>query len=287
MKRKIAICIAAIMAAALIYVPVMADGEDLAGTWYAQSMEQDGSIIDGSVMAAMGMSVTLTLNEDGTAALSMADQENTCTWEGTSLIMEDHTVPMEVADGTLTIDQNGAKMVFTKEPPKAADTSLAPVIENPELSDFDGTWNAVTYYAFGLPLPIKISMGSDFTMVIKEGNVAYTERIYDLNNNSKLTETIEKEFTAKLDENGTLFVDFNGEEVLKNVVPGSSGIRLTLHEGDTLSGEIPELTETMEMIAAMSQGDENSEAETAEGSSDGSSSGDMEMSAYIIFEKAE
>jgi len=297
MKKRIALLLAALMIASLISVPVMAAEANLAGTWYAQSMEMDGTAVDGSTMASMGMSFTLTLNEDGTAVLSMNDQEKECTWEGSTLIVNEEPAQMELVDGTIRIEINGAALVFGKEAPSAASVSLAPAVQNPELSDFNGTWNAVTYFAMGIPLPIKIGMSMEFCFRIEDGAVAFTQMDYDLNNNSELTGTIEKEFTATLNDDGTLFVDFNGEEdILKNIYPGGSGMRLTLHEDGQMTGEIPEMTEAMELLAAMSQAQENTDAEAAdaadapaeeESASDGSSSGGEAMSAYIIFEKAE
>ena len=43
MKKRIALLLAALMIASLISVPVMAAEANLAGTWYAQSMEMDGT----------------------------------------------------------------------------------------------------------------------------------------------------------------------------------------------------------------------------------------------------
>lgn len=289
MKKRIVLLLAAMMVSALISVPVMAEEADLAGTWYALSMEQDGMQMDASVLAAMGMSITMTLNEDGTAVLAMGDQETECTWEGQTLITEANELPMELNDGELTIDQNGAIMIFSKEAPEITEFSMAPAVEDPELSDFNGSWNTVTYVMLGIPMPIKLGASTEINLQIEDGKVAYTEMIYDLNtSSSEPTETIEKEFTATLEDGGILFVDFNEETVLSHILSGSSGIRLTLHEDGKLSGEIPELTETMEMFAAMSQGEENTDAEAADeaGSSGGSSSGEA-LSAYLVFEKAE
>jgi len=296
MKKLISLLLAVILVSALISVPVMAAQEDLAGTWYAHSIESDGTMMEGSLLASLGMVVTLTLNEDGTAVLSMAGQEIECTWEGETLILNESPVPIELTDGELKIEPNGSAIIFGKTAPEAADVSLAPVVENPELSDFDGTWNAVTYFAMGFPLPMKLSTATDCSLQIKDGAVAYTELNYDLNDTSEPINTIEKEFTAALGDDGTLFVDFNDEKVLVNIVPGSSGIRLTLHEDGKLTGDIPELTETMQMLSGASQAGENTDAQAAdasdapsdaEGSSGGSSSGGESMSAYIIFEKAE
>lgn len=289
MKKRMAIMLAALMVSALISMPVMAEEADMAGTWYVQSMEMDGTQMDASVLALMGISYTLDLNEDGTAVLAMGEQKLEGTWDEEGLNTGANIVPLELVDGELKIDQNGGVMIFSREAAEAEEFSMAPVVENPELSDFNGNWNAVTFVTLGVPLPIKLSAATDINLQIQDGAVAYTEMIYDLNNNSELTETIEKEFTATLGDDGTLFVDFSDEHVLINIVGGASGIRLTLHEDGTISGDIPELLETMEMLAAMSQESENTDAEAAaeeEGSSDGSSGGEL-LSSYFVFEKAE
>ena len=287
MKKIIALLAACLMIMTMITGFTMAAEEDVVGTWYAQSMEQDGQKVDASILASLGMDIVITLDEDGTATMKMAGQEMTGTWSDGTIVFNDSPTQFELVDGQMKMGMNGAELILGKEPPEAMDVNLAPAVENPELSDFNGTWNAAAYVTMGMPLPLNM-MGTELSLDIKDGKAAYKEKTFDLNNPEDTNE-IEKEFSAKLDDDGTLFVDFDGEEVLSLVAPGSSGIRLTLHEDGRISGEIPEVTEAMKMFAESSSGDENENAEGAEGTEgdSSSSSGESMLDVYIIFLKAE
>ena len=272
-----------------------AEDDDLIGTWYVLRMEQDGQTMDASVMASMGMEITAQFNEDGTGIISMAGQEIEGTFADGVFYKDDQEIPLVITDGLLEIENGGAKMVFSHEKPDTT-FSLAPVVEDPAPEDFEGVWSATTCMEFGIPMPISM-MGEVISMEIKDGAVLYTESTFDLNAPDEVESAIEKEFTAEFQPDGTLYVDFDGESVMNNILSGPTGIYLTLHEDGKLSGEIPELTETMELLASMSAESENGEAEEAEsadsvdagdeGTSDGSSPGGMSTDAYILFEKAE
>lgn len=291
MKKLTAILIAVMMTAAMLAGAVTAAETDVTGIWYALSMEQDGIEMDAATLASMGMTITLTLNEDGTASLEMYGQAQEGTWTDSMIEFQDSPIPFEVVDGQLRIAQEGFSILFGREMPEALDTSLAPAVEHPEPGDFNGSWSAAVYIFFGMPLPVQM-MGTDFSMDIQDGTVLFTETDYDLENNNEVTGTIEETFTAVLEDAGTLFVDFAGEEVLTKIGVTGSGIRLTLHEDGRISASIPELDETMEMLAALSADSESTEAEAeaADGADEeegGSSSGEGSLSAYFILMPAE
>lgn len=314
MKKMIAVLIAALMLATTVFAgAALAADEDPTGVWYMQSMKQDGTEMDASILTSMGMSMTLTLNEDGTASMSMTGQEEiqegTWSFDGTTGVLsfgneltftvEDDTIIMEQPSDSLEEGMEPAVVVFGREPAEAASVSLAPAVEDPELSDFNGTWNATTYVAFGLPLPLSMS-GADITMTLDEGKAQVTAITKDLNNHSEVIDTKEEEFAAELTNDGTLYVDFEGVAILEALQLEGSGIYLTLHEDGRLSGEIPEVTESMKAMSEMSAESENQAAEGAEsaepaegeGESEGEadssgSSGGSALEAYLIFEKAE
>ena len=301
MKKIIAILVAAILTLSMSAGFVMAAEEELTGVWYAQSMESEGLTMDASTLASMGMNITVTLNEDGTAVVAMAGQAMEGVWDEEGIDVNESKIPYQLVDGQLIVENGGSTLVLGREEPEALDTTLAPVVENPEISDFDGVWNPLTYVNMGFALPTMI-MGFDISLDIKNGEVALTEVHYDLADNFAETEKIEKNLTAQLNDDGTLFVSFDGEELLTSMVNGASGIVLTLHEDGRMSGEIPELNEQMKMIEEMLADSENESAEENEsaddaeggvsvgvdtGASDGSSSGGFSMTAYLIFEKAE
>ena len=295
MKKLTALLAAFVMMFALITGSAMASEEDLTGIWYCELMEQDGQVVDGATMASMGMVTTVTLNEDGSAVLSMSGVDTEGTWTDGAIEINGNSVPFEINDGKMTIGDTENTMILGREEPVPVDLTMAPAVEDPELSDLNGTWNVTSYVAMGLSLPLKTVSGIDVSIDFQDGTAVYKETDYDTETHTEVTGTIELEIPAEIDEDGTIFLDFGGEKALESISPGASGIRLTLHEDGRISGEIPELNETLEMLKGYSEAVQNESAEEAEGteaeeeggSSGGSSSGEEMFTAFFIFEKAE
>ena len=128
MKRLTAVLFAAIMMMTAVFTgAAMADEkEDITGTWYIQSMVQDGVEMDASFLSSMGMSMILTLNEDGTAAMEMSGQEaQEGAWSLEDGIIDFGTeVPIILEDGKLVMSADGQSIVFSREQPEAEDVSL-------------------------------------------------------------------------------------------------------------------------------------------------------------------
>ena len=78
----------------------------------------------------LGITVTLELNEDGTAALVIFGEKAEGEWEAKSATegtfkAEDAAVDMKIADGKLTMEQNGEKLVFEKAEAAAGSSAAA------------------------------------------------------------------------------------------------------------------------------------------------------------------
>ena len=261
MKKLTALLAAFVMMFALITGSAMASEEDLTGIWYCELMEQDGQVVDGATMASMGMVATVTLNEDGSAVLSMSGVDTEGTWTDGAIEINGNSVPFEINDGKMTIGDTENTMILGREEPVPVDLTMAPAVEDPELSDLNGTWNVTSYVTMGLSLPLKIVSGIDVSIVFQDGTAVYKETDYDTETHTEVTGTIELEIPAEIDEDGTIFLDFGGEKALESISPGASGIRLTLHEDGRISGEIPELNETLEMLKGYSEAAQNESAE--------------------------
>ena len=309
MKKMIAVLIAVMMLATTAFAGVaMAAGEeDLTGTWYLHSMKQGGQEIDASVLSSMGMNMTLTLNEDGSATMEMTGQEEiqegTWTADGNSGVLafgnnldftlEDELIYVQQPAETVEEGQEAQVMVFGREAGEV-DLTLAPAVEDPQLSDFNGDWNCTTEVTFGIPLPMYL-MSSELTMTIEDGKAAVSAASSDLNS-GEITDATEGEFDAELTEDGTLYIDLGDSGILELLQMTGSTIVLTLREDDTMTGEIPEMTESLKVLSEMSAESENTEAEEAEtaeaaegegDSGDSDSSGGTGMDIYLVFEKAE
>ena len=114
--------------------PVGDEGAAYLGTWYGQTMEMDGSTLS---LADFGIVMQLTLNEDGTAALFDGEEEDTGAWTvsgGVALI--DGTQAVLQADGTLCMEEDGAKIIFTREGEASAPVAPAET-EQPAAGDAD------------------------------------------------------------------------------------------------------------------------------------------------------
>ena len=106
--------------------------EAFAGTWDLTSMSQNGDSTgseDIQMLAALGMKVTLSLNEDGTAQLVVFDTTMSGTWEAIDMAtatatLDGQSVDMTVDEGgQLTLSESGSTMTFTKG--KAASSASA------------------------------------------------------------------------------------------------------------------------------------------------------------------
>ena len=94
-------------------VPVGPEGEPYLGVWNGQTMEMEGSTFS---LTDFGIVMQLTLNEDGTATLFDGEEEDTGAWTvsgGVALI--DGTQAVLQADGTLCMEEDGAKIIFTRD----------------------------------------------------------------------------------------------------------------------------------------------------------------------------
>lgn len=307
MKKIIAIVFAVIMLFTAAFAgPVFAEGEDdLTGVWNIQSMEQGGMKMEGALLSLMGMEVTLTLNEDGTAALTMNGESKEGTWtvDGVEGILDfgEAQLPFTVGEGTLSIEQDGMTMNMSRDDAGNADAELAPAVTDPKLADFNGTWNAVSYVALGIPIPLE-TMGANITLIIEDGKIAVSglftgtgegeeaEAEEAAEAEEETAQTLDVVFDAELKEDGVLYLDFAGSDILGQIGMEASGINLTLHEDGRMSGRIPEVTEALSSLSTLTEETGDAEAEgTGDSSADseGGSSGSESMDMYLILEKAE
>lgn len=144
MKKKLGLIAAAILSLAFcFYLSGCGKGvsseavESLSGKWEINSVEsedeaQQTSAADASLMRQMGLSVTLELNEDGTASMDVFGEVSEGEWtakEANSgvLSIKDQKVNIELDEnGLLRLSQNGAVLVFqrpTSDSPKTTDGS--------------------------------------------------------------------------------------------------------------------------------------------------------------------
>ena len=160
MKKLLATLIALTMLVSAVVCGAVAETADITGEWY------------GSVF---GLSMTMTLNEDGTYTLSMTGEEaepGTWSFDGTTLTLDEGSEGESAFayDGeSLSASMEGMDFVFTREP--IATFEPAPARTDAALEEFSGSWNATTIGIMGMYLSpdvigAGISLDIDGTTVV-------------------------------------------------------------------------------------------------------------------------
>ncbi|MBR0405092.1 MAG: hypothetical protein IJI68_07830 [Eggerthellaceae bacterium] len=103
--------------------------EAFAGTWDLTGMTQNGDSTDSEdiqMLSALGMKVTLSLNDDGTAKLLVFDSTMSGTWEAVdattaTATLDGQSVDMTISEsGELTLSESGSTMTFKKGEAKSS-----------------------------------------------------------------------------------------------------------------------------------------------------------------------
>ena len=116
MKKLSALLLAAVL---LLSAAGYAEATDLLGDWYLNTIVMEGT----SVSAAdMGYEMTMSLNEDGTVHIDAMGEAEEGTWkeEGGNVVIDTEYEAMTFTvgdDGSLTVDEGGVIMIFTREAP--------------------------------------------------------------------------------------------------------------------------------------------------------------------------
>lgn len=171
MKKTVAILLVLSLALAGMATAALATGDaGVAGIWYLDTLEMNGATVRA---ADMGLSITMTLNEDGTVVLEATGEEpETGTWTlaGDILTIDDgvEQIPFTWADGTLSGTMMGLTMTFTTE--QGTGFVPAPGVAATDAAEFDGDWVGVQVYTGGAAFPFEGS-GIEMLAVVSAGNV--------------------------------------------------------------------------------------------------------------------
>ena len=273
-KTILAILIGTVMIVTVIYAgTALAAGENnLEGVWYVESISQDGQTMDAAALSAMGMNMVLTLNADGTATLDALGSVSEGSWTDATISINGSDIPYALQDGTLILEQDGQTMKLSREETEAETFELAPAVEDPELSDFNGEWKATLMMSFGMQIPMDM-VSSDISLSIDDGKVILTKAVIDQTNGGEVLESSDVECDSELTEDGTLHVDFKGADVFRSYdFSICKDMYLTLREDGKMSGAIPD----------MDSGESSGESAANESADDSS---EDEVGTYLVFER--
>ena len=179
MKRKLTLLLACLMALTMALTGA-AESLSPVGSWTLTGVEMQGMTLD---PAMLGMEITMTLNEDGTAEMGMSGlvEEGTWSMDGDTVTMLDangDTMTLTLAeDGTLRGEDDGVGMIFTHsgEAAPIANEMVAPegALEDVALADFNGEWTSTRAVVMGQEVPME-QIGQQMDANIQDGSVTIT-----------------------------------------------------------------------------------------------------------------
>lgn len=150
---------------------------DITGDWYCTLVRAEGEEYRPN---AMGVGMTITLNDDGSAQIITERGDDSETMEGTWSEAEegwtldcDGIFSVTLEDDTLTLIQEevGMEMEFEREKPEMEEES--PVRTDAVLEDFNGIWHSEFYVpSDGTKVPMS-RMGIKITITIEDGMMIY------------------------------------------------------------------------------------------------------------------
>ena len=181
MKKLIAVLL--VLCLGCMMIPALAEGDSLVGTWYLTKAESQGVTmpVDGT-----GISMTLTLKEDGSFDLeeSAFGQTQTAsgTWAatvtGVALTVQGETLEAKVADDAIVLEVSGAVMYLTRTAPEARDIGEAGIKLAEDVTDFDGSWVISQAKVMGMTVSAE-EAGMEELAVMKISNGSIVETAVD------------------------------------------------------------------------------------------------------------
>ncbi len=173
MKKLISLIL--VMLLICMAIPTMAE-EEITGDWYLKTMKSGDQEYDA---ASIGYVIVMTLNADGSAVMTMPGQEpvtGTWTLEGNKITVTADDTPVEgtVSEGAIILEQDGMKMVFTRDEVSAI--TLAEVKAAESAEEFYGNWTCVYLEMEGKVMEISIvGMGVPSVAISENGMEFFDE----------------------------------------------------------------------------------------------------------------
>ena len=150
--------------------PVGEAGAPFLGSWIGATMEMDGMALS---FSDMGMVMNLTFHEDGTAEMYDGEESVTSTWsvvDGAAIVDGSSCILLD--DGTLCVEEDGAKLIFVREGAATEPAVTEPEVNEPapaepvpdELSAYVGSWHACYLMTGGMTGDPRSEFGLDIAL---------------------------------------------------------------------------------------------------------------------------
>ena len=150
--------------------PVSAEGAAFLGEWYGTTMEMEGMSLS---FSDMGMVMNLTFHEDGTAEMYDGEESVTSAWsvvDGAAIVDGSNFILLD--DGTLCVEEDGAKLIFSRDGAATEPAVTEPEVNEPapaepvpdELSAYVGSWHACYLMTGGMTGDPRSEFGLDIAL---------------------------------------------------------------------------------------------------------------------------
>ena len=236
MKRIFAalLALAMLLAAAALAETVEAPAFNYIGTWYLNEL-----LVEGASMApaTFGMQMTMTLNADGTAALSGTGVEGmedaTGIWaettDGVSVTVGEETMAFAQTGGKLVSNLDGTGMVFGRQQAQMEVYRPGAPVATASAEDYAGVWKAHMMEMDGAYVDAAL-LGMDITAAIEGTTITLNGFFFS-------GDALEAEFAG-----GALTYAADSEEAMLSAASAQllsdGNLRLTLGEGEEAFGLI-------------------------------------------------
>lgn len=156
------------------------DAASYVGVWVLTGMESQGVQMGVSTMEMFGLTMTMTLNEDGTCVVASSGIEESGTWQATALgvAITDPTETLEFSyvDEMLVIEEQGSTLMLTREgaAPAVAESVAAAVLTNVAPEAFEGKWQLVSANLLGMDYTAE-QLGVSIAFELAAGQGTYIE----------------------------------------------------------------------------------------------------------------
>lgn len=195
---------------------------DISGLWFLEECTIDDQTYDPLLL---GEEVSMDFSRDGKVIISRIQEDAyTTDWsiDGDTVTVAGY-MTFACKDGMMSAEEDGKTYVFVHE--DAEEFNAGSVIQEPQLSDFDGTWTATAINIWGMQVPI-YTMDISMELSIHDGSA---ELIY-----SEDDQNVKKQLHGAL-KGDTLYLTSETQTEEEEFYVVTDEMNLRLHETGCIS----------------------------------------------------
>lgn len=169
MKKLLSLLLALMMLLGCTALAETAAAVDYVGNWVLTTLETAEATMDMTMLAQLGMDMTMTLNADGTMYTTTMGVKEEGAWvvteQGIAITDDEETIQIIYQDDVLRIEEDGAAMILARE--GAVTQADAGVQADPGAADYNyvGAWVLASVEMFGLQMePSAVGVSGDVAL---------------------------------------------------------------------------------------------------------------------------